>query len=46
MSYTSAGDFTVEDLAEYIEEWQELLNTAHSTDGEQQVARLPIQRPP
>lgn len=46
VSYTSAGDFTVEDLAEYIEEWQELLNTAHSTDGEQQVARLPIQRPP
>lgn len=46
MSYTSAGDFAVEDLAEYVEERQELLDAAHGADGEQQVPRLPTQRSP
>lgn len=41
VSHTSASDFAVEDLTEYIEEWQELLNATHGTDGEQQAPRLP-----
>lgn len=46
MSCASAGDFAIEDLAEHIEERQELLEAAHSADGEQQVPRLPAQRSP
>jgi len=46
VSCTPAGDFAVEDLAEHIEERQELLDTAHGADGEQQVPRLPTQRSP
>lgn len=46
VSSTSACDFAVEDLAEHVEEWQELLHAAHSADAEQQVPRLPAQRSP
>lgn len=46
VSCASAGDFAVEDLAEHVEEWQELLKAAHRADGEQQVPRLPAQRSP
>ena len=46
VSCTSAGNLAVEDLAEHIEERQELLNTAHGTEGEQQVPWLPTQRSP
>lgn len=46
MACTSAGDFAVEDLTEHVEEWQELLDTAHGADGEQQASRLPTQCSP
>ena len=46
VSCASAGDFAIEDLAKHIEERQELLEAAHSADGEQQVPRLPAQRSP
>ena len=46
VSCAPAGDFAVEDLAEHVEERQQLLQAAHGAGGEQQVPRLPAQRSP
>lgn len=46
MANAPAGDFAVEDLAQDMEEGEELLNAADSTKGQEQVAGFPVQNPP
>lgn len=46
MANAPAGDFAVEDLAQDVEEGEELFNAADSAEGQEQVAGFPVQNSP